>query len=113
MIVKKFANKATIEFMNAREIRYLCKVTKEDLIQFGKLLIIAKKCGLVMGKVATISSNFYSSIIEASVGDVIMELVGILASNKDAFMNYIQTDKQLCCVTAIKASADEILVSRI
>ena len=110
-MIKKFANKATTEFMNAREVRYLCKVIKTDLSAFGKLLITAKKCGLVLGKVVTTSSNFYSNVLCASQGDVVLELVGILASNKDAFLTAVNTPA-LSSVDAVKANAKDIDVSR-
>lgn len=110
MTVKSFANKATTEFMKTREVRYLCKVGRDDLIEFGTLLITAKNCGLVLGKVVTASSRFYSSIITANAGDVVVELVGILASNKDAFLKAIDTPKH-SSVVAVMATAQELDVS--
>jgi hypothetical protein len=110
MLIKSFANVATTEFMKAREVRYLCKVGREDLVEFGTLLITAKKSGLVMGKVVTASSKFYSSILSADPGDVVVELVGILASNKDAFLKAINIPS-LSSVMAVMATAQEIDVS--
>ena len=105
MTVKSFANKATTEFMKTREVRYLCKVGRDDLIEFGTLLITAKNCGLVLGKVVTALSR-----ITANAGDVVVELVGILASNKDAFLKAIDTPKH-SSVVAVMATAQERDVS--
>jgi hypothetical protein len=110
MVIKGFANKATTDFMKTREVRYLCKVGKEDLVEFGTLLNTAKRCGLVMGKVVTTSSTFYSRILAANRGDVVVELVGILATNKDAFLKAIDIPS-LSSVTAVMATAQEIDVS--
>lgn len=106
-LIKKFANKATTEFMNAREVRYLCKVGRKDLVEFGRLLIAAKKSGLVMGKVVTTSSNFYSRILSAEQGDVVLELVGILATQKDAFLKAVDTPG-LSSVVVVMADARDI-----
>jgi hypothetical protein len=107
MLIKSFANKATTEFMNSREVRYLCRVGKEYLEQFGKLLVAARKCGLVLGKVVTTTSTFYSSIISANAGDIIVELVGILASNKDALLRAVE-GPGLSSVEVIMATSAEI-----
>lgn len=109
MIVKKYANKATTEYMNAREVRFLCKVDRRDLHQFGTLLLMAKKHGLVLGKVLTVSDDFYSSAITSvASGDVVAELVGILSTNKDGFQNEVLTDKKLSSATVVKASTRDI-----
>lgn len=109
MIVKKYANKATTDYMNAREVRFLCKVDRGDLHQFGTLLLMAKKHGLVLGKVLTSSDDFYSSAIPSVVpGDVVAELVGILNTNKDGFLKEVLTDKKLSSVTVVKASTRDI-----
>lgn len=110
MIIKGYANKATTDFMKAREVRYLCKVGREDLVQFGRLLNTARDSGLVMGKVVTASSKFYSRILAADAGDVVVELVGILASNKDAFLRAVQVPS-MSTVVAVMAAAQEIEVT--
>jgi hypothetical protein len=106
-LIKKFANKATTDYMNAREVRYLCRVGSNDLVQFGKLLIVAKSCGLVLGKVVTTSSSFYSRVISASKGDVVLELVGKLTTNKEALLKAIDTPS-LFSVEAVLASSQDI-----
>lgn len=98
--------------MNAREVRYLCRVGKSDLVQFGKLLIAAKSCGLVLGKVVTTSSSFYSRVISASKGDVVLELVGKLTTNKEALLKAIDTPS-LFSVEAVLASSQDIDVRKI
>mmetsp|Transcript_3442 Transcript_3442/g.5367 ORF Transcript_3442/g.5367 Transcript_3442/m.5367 type:complete len:332 (-) Transcript_3442:147-1142(-) len=107
LVVKKFANKATTEFMNAREVRYLCKVGKENLIEFGRLLIVAKKCGLVVGKVVTTSSAFYSDILSAAPGDVVLELVGILSEGRDSFTKAVNVP-EMGSVVVVQATATNI-----
>uniref|UniRef100_A0A7S3GT03 DM10 domain-containing protein n=1 Tax=Spumella elongata TaxID=89044 RepID=A0A7S3GT03_9STRA len=106
-LIKKFANKATTEYMNAREVRYLCRIGRDNLSQLGKLLIVAKNVGLVLGKVVTTSSSFYSSILAADQGDVVIELVGKLCTNRDALLKAIQVPS-LSSVDAVMASAQEI-----
>lgn len=108
-LIKKFANKATTDYMNAREVRYLCRVGRDDMSQLGKLLIVAKNCNLVLGKVVTTSSSFYSSIINANQGDVVLELVGKLGTNRDALLKAVNVPS-LSSVEAVIASAQEIEV---
>lgn len=95
--------------MNAREVRYLCRIGRDNLSQLGKLLIVAKNVGLVLGKVVTTSSSFYSSILAADQGDVVIELVGKLCTNRDALLKAIQIPS-LSSVDAVMASAQEIEV---
>lgn len=91
LVVKKFANSATTAFMNAREVRFLCIVGKNELKQFGKLMLAAKNCGLVMGKIITMSADYNSDSICANKGDVAVEVVGILAAKKDKFLTSLNT----------------------
>lgn len=77
--------------------------------QLGKLLIVAKNCNLVLGKVVTTSSSFYSSIINANQGDVVLELVGKLGTNRDALLKAVNVPS-LSSVEAVIASAQEIEV---
>lgn len=96
--------------MKTREVRYLCRVGRSSLSEFGSLLIAGKKCGLVMGKVVTASSRFYSRILTADQGDVVLELVGILTSHKDAFLKEVDTPS-MASVEVVMATAQEIDVS--
>lgn len=95
--------------MNAREVRYLCRVGRDDMTQLGKLLIVAKNCNLVLGKVVTTSSSFYSSILSANQGDIVLELVGKLGTNRDALLKAVNVPS-LSSVEAVIATAQEIEV---
>jgi len=95
--------------MNAREVRYLCRVGRDDMTQLGRLLIVARNCDLVLGKVVTTSSSFYSSLLSANQGDIVLELVGKLCTNRDALLKAINVPS-LSSVEAVIASAQEIEV---
>jgi hypothetical protein len=107
MVLKKCCNQATVAFMDAREVRFLCKIGRSDLTEFGKLMVVAKNSALVMGRVVTTSSAFYSELFSANMGDVIVELVGILAEGRGGFLNAVYTP-ELSSVEVVQASAVQI-----
>ena len=110
MIIKKCANSATTKFMEEREVRFLCIIEKDDLKGFGHLMIAAKECNLVMGKVLTMASRYDSPLISAAAGDVAIDLNGILGANKDKLLTMIDTPS-MSSVRAVRASTAEINVS--
>lgn len=93
--------------MEAREKRFLLVVSKNDLSQFAKLMVLAKEAKLTMGRVITMAKAYQSRRLSASSGDCALELVGITAAGSD-FLNTVQS--QLTSVTATQASAKEVNV---
>lgn len=111
MIVKKFANKATTEYMNDREVRYVCVIPRNQTQLVGKILILAKRYGLILGKVVTMPSGQEFRTVSYSAGDVVLELVGILSSKRDTFLTAVESPSY-SSVTVVKATASEINVSQ-
>jgi len=78
--LKGYANKYTIDYMKAKEARFLSFVAQEDLSVLPEAIIIASRHGLVLGRVFTYSP-----------GTTLVEFVGISGKNYDSFVSEANT----------------------
>jgi nucleoside diphosphate kinase len=63
MIVKKYANSFTQEFMKTREDHFLCVISNRNLSSFLQLLLLSQKHALKLGRLTTIGFTFQAEFI--------------------------------------------------
>ena len=92
IVLKKFANTATADYMNSREVRFLCVIKSTALTaSFYKCLLLAKKHKLRMGRVVTTSTELSVDQQYVSYGDALLEIVGLSTAAKSKF--YIEVNQ--------------------
>lgn len=89
LVIKKFANTATEEYMRAREVRFVCTVSRKNLSASSVIFNIVKDQKFALGRVYTTSSSTFIDDLDISYGDTIIEVVGISVANKNDFLSAV------------------------
>jgi nucleoside diphosphate kinase len=103
MTLKKYANSGTRDYMEAREVHYLCKVPRSNTTLLSPLLKTGKMLGLKIAQIVTANASSGLDELTCESGDLLLELVGLLASNHSTFIEAamtLDTDLQAIVATA-------------
>ena len=111
LIIKKYANSATENYFKTREVHMLCLINKENQRALGSLVTLAKQSNLRWGGVTTTSASIDECGINASAGDIIMELVSCVGSDPDKFMSDVCSLTGAGDINLLKMDASVIAVS--
>ena len=86
MTIKKYANTATRDYMQEREVHYLCKVRGDSSTLLAPLLKIGKMLGLKIARLVTANSSGGLGDLCCERGDFLVEQVGLLHSDHSALI---------------------------
>lgn len=108
MSVKKYANSATRDYMQDREVHYLCKVPGGNTNLLAPLLKTGKMLKLKIARLVTANDRGDIGNLCCDSGDILVEQVGLLHSDHTALIeaaSALDTDIQV-----VSASSEEITV---
>lgn len=86
MTIKKYANTATKDYMQKREVHYLCRVPGNNTNLLSPLLKTGKMLGLKIARMVTVNDCSGLEDFSCNTGDILVEQVGLLHSDHTALM---------------------------
>ena len=108
MTIKRYANTATRDYMQKREVHYLCKVPGHNTALLAPLLKTGKMLGLKIARLVTANSSGSTGDLSCEKGDFLVEQVGLLHSDRSALIEAATAlDEE---IQVIATSSEEITV---
>jgi hypothetical protein len=92
MTLKRYANSGTRDYMHAREVHYLCRVPAARTALLAPLLQAGARAGLKIAQIVTanaangLDEGEGEGELSCESGDLLLELVGLLAADHAAFL---------------------------